>query len=1078
MKNYLLLLLTVLSVFTVRAQVTTSSLTGVVTQSTGQFTSGATIKAIHVPSGSVYSSSTNSVGRFNIANMRVGGPYRIEVTYVGQQPIVYEKVFLQLGQAFVLNLVFEDSLTQIEGIAIEGRSRDLKTGSSTIVNRAQIEILPTIGRSVNDITRLTPQANGTAIGGGNYRSNVFTVDGANFSNQFGIGQNIPANGTPISLDALEQIAVNVAPYDVRQSGFTGAAVNAVTRSGTNEFQGSVFYTYRNEKFQGKWVGDYEVNRNSMDNKQIGLSLGGPIIKDKLFFFVNAEFNPVKEPGQNRIAATPDKPFGSGGSDVVRPTTEFLDGVRDYLIKTYDYDPGTYQGYGFESNNTKLFARMDWNISDKHKLNVRYNQVESKRPSFVSSSTTGSGISYGGNQHRASINALGFSKSNYYQENNLYSATAELNSNFGVINNSFRFSYVNQNEPRSSDSRPFPLVDIKESNAVLTTFGYEPFTYGNLRDVNTYTISNDITYAFDKHILTGGLEAEFSTVKNSFQRFGTGFYTFDSWDDFVSDAKPSNYVLTFPLTPDGSPAFASFGFVQYSAYIQDEFNVNNRLKLTGGFRLELPTFPNVKEIQTHPLVAANTYANGEKMDTGQLPKSKFMFSPRIGFNYDVYGDHSLTLRGGSGIFTGRVPFVWIVAQSGDAGMLQFTKIFEQNEMPDFDPDPKANYPTTLPKAGESIPGNISALSRSFRFPQTWKSSLALDFQLPYSINASLEGIYSKDLNAAFARNINLAEGPNMNVANYADNRHIYANPRNINGNHSAIVMDSKTGGHYWSTTLQLSKQFSYGLEAMVAYTHSEAKNFGDGSGDQIMNLWSLPYQYTGNPNNPSLSYTNNVIPNRIIASVSYRQEWLKNLATTVSVFYEGGAQGRYSYYYSGDMNNDGQTNDLIYIPNDPSDIKFVDITSKDAEGTIHIDHSAAEQSEAFFRLVENDKYLKGRKGQYAERNGGKMPWRNQVDLKVSQEIFKDFGGKRNSLQVFWDVFNVGNLLNKKWGHFNYVKNQAILRPQNANAVFADPTVQPVFQLGMDRGDLVTESFGTTQSISSTYYMQFGVRYKFN
>lgn len=1078
MKNYLLLfVLVTFSVFTLKAQVTTSSLTGVVTENSGQITPGATIVATHVPSGTVYSGSANNTGRFNLANMRVGGPYKIEITYVGQQPIVVEDVYLQLGQAFVLNPVFGESTTEIEGIEIEGRRTQLKTGSSTIVNRNQIESLPSITRSVNDITRLTPQANGTAIGGGNYRSNVFTVDGANFSNQFGIGQNIPANGTPISLDALEQIAVNVTPYDVRQSGFTGAAINAVTRSGNNEFFGSAFYTFRNEKLQGKWVGDYEVNRNPLDNKQIGVSLGGPLVKDKLFFFVNAEFNPVTEPGQNRIASTPEKPFGTGGSEVARPSAEFLDEVRSYLISKYDYDPGVYQGYDFESKNTKLFARIDWNINDNHKLNIRYNQVESKSPSFVSTSVSGTTLGYSANDNRRSINALHFSGSNYYQENNLYTATAELNSRFGSVNNSFRISYVNQNEPRSSDSRPFPLVDIKDGSGVLTTFGYEPFTYGNLRDVNTITINNDVNYSVDNHNFIAGLQAEFSNVKNGFQRFGTGFYTFDSWDDFVNGAKPSNYALTFPMTADGSQAYPSFKFAQYSLYIQDEYSMNDRFKLTGGLRLELPTFPSVSEIQTHPMVAANTYGNGEKMDTGTLPKTKVMLSPRIGFNYDVYGDRSFTLRGGSGIFTGRVPFVWIVAQSGDAGMLQFTDDYKGREYPDFDPDPKANFPSVLPEAGTSIPGSVAALSKSFRFPQTWKSSLAVDYLLPYGITASLEAIYNKDLNAAYARNINLTEPDILNAPGYNDHRFIYSGNRYINGSHNAIVMDSKTGGHYWSTTLQLSKQFSYGLNAMIAYTHSEAKNFGDGSGDQIMNLWSLPYQNTGNPNKPSLSYTNNVTPDRLIASVSYKQEWLRNLATIVSLFYEGGAQGRYSYYYSRDINNDGQANDLIYIPRDPAEIKFVDITGKDADDNTYVVHSAQVQSDAFFELVENDPYLRKNKGKLAERNGGKLPWRNQFDLKITQEVFKDFGGKRNSLQVFWDVFNVGNLLNKKWGHFKYVKNTGILNPQNGSAIVTDPTIQPTFQLNSDRGELVREPFGTTQSISSTYYMQFGVRYSF-
>lgn len=1083
-KSLLFFALVLASYGTIQAQVTTSSMTGVVTQSTGHATVGATIKAVHVPSGTTYSGSANVAGRFNLANMRVGGPYRVEVTFVGQDPVVYEDLYLQLGQPFVINPVFSDGATSIDGVEVSGRRNELKTGTVTTVNRAQIENLPSISRSVNDLTRLTPQANGTSIGGGNYRANNFTVDGANFNNQFGIGQNIPANGSPISLDALEQIAVSVTPFDVRQSGFTGAAINAVTRSGTNEFSGTAFYTWRNEGMQGNYVGDYRVNKNALDNKQFGFSLGGPIIKDKLFFFANVESNPVTEPGQNRVASTPDRPFGSG-SDVVRPSEQFLDGVRSHLMEKYGYDPGDYQGYSFKSSNVKIFGRIDWNISDNHKLNIRYNQVESKSPSFVSTSTSGSGVSYGSGINRRSTNALHYSNSNYFQENNLYSGTLELNSKFGEFNNSFRASYVNQNEPRSSEGGLFPLVDIKDGDAVLTTFGYEPFTYGNIRDVETFTLNNDVSYSVDRHNFTAGIQAEFSKVKNGFQRFGTGFYTFNSWDDFENGRKPSAYTLTFPMTPDGSQAFPGFKFAQYSLYLQDEFSVNDRLKLTGGIRLELPTFPSVSEIQTHQKVAANTYANGEKVDTGNLPSSKLMFSPRVSFNWDALGDRSLTVRGGTGIFTGRVPFVWIVAQSGDAGMLQFTKVYRGDEIPDFSPDITANYPSTLPTAGETVPSNISAMAKNFKFPQTWKTSLALDYRLPGGIDATVEAIYNKDINAVYARNVNLLEGKQLN-AGYGDNRYIYPNERMINGTpdsrtgiigDNAIIMDNKKGGHYWSTTVQLSKNFNYGLSAMVAYTHSEAKNFGDGSGDQIMNLWSLPYQNSGNPNDPSLSYTNNVVPNRIIASVSYRQEWLKNLATTVSLFYEGSIQGRYSYGYTRDFNNDGQANDLLYIPKDKSEMNFVDI--KDKTNGYQRGYTAAEQEEIFSSLIESDSYLKGRKGQYAERNGAELPWRSQFDLKITQEIFKDFGGKRNSLSVFWDVFNFGNLLNKNWGHYSYAMNSGgLLNPQNLSAVAKDPTVKPTYQLGFANGDIIRETTGTTQTISSTYFMQFGIRYKFN
>jgi len=1094
------------------AQVTTSSMTGTIKDAKGALP-GASVKATHTPTGTVYSVSTNNDGRFTIGGMRVGGPYTIEVSFVGYRPEKQTELYLKLGEPYLLNLVLTDNSSTLAEVKVVGQSSNAimnsnKTGANTVITRQQIQTLPTITRSVNDLTRLTPQANGTSIGGGNYRSNNFTVDGANFNNQFGIGQNIPANGSPISIDALEQISINVTPYDVRQSGFTGGSVTAVTRSGTNDFSGNAFYTMRGEEQQGKRIGEtYRIPATSiqkLDEKNYGFSLGGPIVKDKLFFFVNYEKKHTVEPGNNRIAATPGLQYNSGVSTVAPATASDLDALKSYLISKYGYDPGVYQGYSNISDNEKMFARLDWNITKNHRFSVRYNQVESKSPSSASTSVTGSGVTgnlgYGNSRSGTATNAgLNFSNSNYYQAANLYSAVAELNSNFGSkVTNVLRATYSHQNDPRTSDSSPFPLVDIlnntqsgTSAGSVLTTFGYEPFTYGNLRDVKGYTYSDDVSLALGKHNITLGVQAEFSTTKNGFQRFGTGFYTFASYADFYNNAKPLQYSVTYPLTADGSQAYPSFKFAQYSAYLQDEFTVSDRLKLTAGIRFERATFPDVSEIKTHPLVAAQTFANGEKIDTGVLPEAKLTYSPRFGFNWDVLGDRSLQVRGGSGIFTGRVPFVWIVSQSGDAGLLQFTQVYSgQANTPFFNPSIAPNLTSaTAPAAGTSIPGTISALSRNLKFPQTWKSSLAVDFKLPGGIVATLEGIYGKDLNVAVGQNVNLQTPTALNIPGYPDNRPFYGstvNARQVVNMTAAgipsttgtsalnvVEMTNAKGGYNWQATAQLTKQFQGGLSAMVAYTRSDQRNYGDGSGDQLLNLWSIPFTST-NANNPTLSYSSNLNPDRVIANISYRKEYLKNLATSFSLFYSGSQQGRFSYSYSADFNRDGQTNDLIYIPRDASEINFVNIptgTTGYARG-----YTAQEQSDIFMNYIENDKYLSKHKGEYAERNAATSPWRNQFDFRLTQEVFRNYGKSKNSFQFTVDIFNVGNLLNRKWGNVNFVNNSAILVPQNVSSI--SPTTKPTFRLAATQGDIVRETFGTSQTILSTYYMQFGVRYNFN
>lgn len=1091
-KIYFLLAVVFFSTAYLNAQVTTSSITGKVTDTEGKSLAGATVVATHTPTGTTYKGTTNENGNINLANVRVGGPYKIEVTYVGYSPNIQTDVYLELGQPYLLQTSLSNKSQALEEVLVVGRGNALlksnRTGATTTVTRAQIENLPSITRSVNDLTRLSPQANGTSIGGGNYRSNNFTVDGANFNNQFGIGQNVPAGGSPISLDAIEQISVNVTPYDVRQTGFTGAAINAVTRSGRNEFFGSAFYSGRSDKQQGYRVEDYNISSiNSLKIQQYGASFGGPIIKNKLFFFLNVEQLKQTEPGPAKVAATASMPYGQ--PNVARPRASFMDSVSAYLKEKYNYETGPYQGYSNKSNNDKLFARVDWNIANGHKINFRYSQVESKNPSQASTSTSNSGISY--SNTRQALSSLTFSNSNYFQEDNLYSGTVEYNGRIGNLNHSLRASLVHQNAPRSSNSSLFPLVDILSNeggltgNNVLTTFGYEPFTFGNLRDVKTYTINYDANYILGNHSLTGGAQYETSKTKNGFQRFGTGFYTFASWSDFVNGAKPINYAVTYPLTADGSQAFPSFKFSQISLYLQDEYTISRQFKLMAGLRLELPSYPNVEEIKTHPLVAAATFANGEKINTGALPKTAAMISPRFGFNYDVTGDRTVVVRGGTGVFTGRIPYVWIVAQSGDAGMLQY---LDNSLRPNFNPDYKANYPATKPTPGTSIPSSISAMSQDLKFPSTWKSSLGVDVKLPWGMIGSLEGIYNKDINAVVARNANLVDPTEMNITGYPDHRLKY--PSGVNryinklgkdasgnsvisatgtGNFDAIVMDNAKGGNYWSLTASLTKLFSKGFSAMIAYTRSGAKNFGDGGGDQIVNLWSYPYQSTGNSNVGTLSYTDNVLPNRLVGSVSYSNNWIGNLKTTMTVFYSGSNQGRYSYYYTSDFNGDNQVNDLIYVPKDASEITFVSASGSAYGGKTY---TPDQQKEIFMNLINNDKYLSSRKGNYAERNGAIGRWRNQFDFRFSQQLFSGIGGVKHSLEAFWDVFNIGNLFNPHWGIYRLANNN-ILAPAGTAA-----DGKPQFRLNAVNGDIIRETFRTNQTITSTYYMQFGIRYTFN
>ncbi|MCX6319869.1 MAG: carboxypeptidase regulatory-like domain-containing protein [Bacteroidetes bacterium] len=1104
LKRILFLFLTAFLVgSSLSAQITTSAIGGTVKSTTDEALTGATIVATHVPSGTKYVTVTRPGGVFSIQNMRVGGPYLIEITFVGYKTEKIEDVYLQLAESFQLTPVLSKNEGTMETVVITGTSRKNnilnanRTGAVTNVGKREITVLPSISRSINDLSRLTPQANGAAVGGGNSRQNNITVDGSDFNNTFGIGANVPAQGSPISLDALEEISVNITPFDVRQSGFIGSALNAVTRSGTNQISGSVYTYWRNEKLQGDKVEKLTFARQKLQFNQYGFRVGGPIIKNKLFYFFNFESEKVITPGQTKIAATAGSPFGSG-PNVARPTATELNDISSFLLSKYGYNTGAYQGYDLEGDKTKILARLDWNISPKNKLSLRYNQVESSDPAFLSTSFGSTGIvapAFGtGRSEATALNSLHFQNSNYFQDYNFYSIAAELNTSFSSrISNTFRASYNNQNEPRSSNSSEFPFVDIYKDGSPFTSFGYEPFTFGNLRDVKIYSFVDNLTMSFGKHNILMGIQADFTKTINGFQPLGASYYRFNSWADFVNGVKPNDFAYTYSLKKDYSQAFPGFKFAQYSAFIQDEISVSKRFKLTVGLRADQSTYPGVEEVKENPLVSALTFADGKKVNTGKLPAQKILFSPRVGFNWDLYGDRSLQIRGGTGIFTGRVPFVWIVGQAGNSGMLQITQSFNgtANTPGVFSPNIGTYRPATPPAAGTTMPSTVTVFDENFKMPQTWKTSLAIDVKLPLGLIGTLEAIYNRDYNVIYSKNINLAAPSALNVNGYPDNRLIYPNAnaqKFINKLISAgngILIPSAVGttafnmintgnekrGHYASITARIEKQFKKGFAAMVSYTKSMANRLYDGQGDQPFNTWSLVNAVNG-ANNPNLSYASDVVPDRVIASLSYRKEYLKHLATNISFFYEGAIGGRFTYLYSGDFNRDGTSADPIYIPRNASEITFQTQTVNGVTYTPQM------QSDLFFAYVEQDKYLRAHKGQYAERNGAQIPWRNQVDMRILQDLFINVGKSKNTIQFSWDVFNIGNLINPGWGKIKTVNNAAILVPRNQANLVPGGTVRPEFNLALDRGQIITRTFRDNVSTASTYYMQFGLRYLFN
>ncbi|MEO7444267.1 MAG: carboxypeptidase regulatory-like domain-containing protein [Ferruginibacter sp.] len=1100
MKKILLVLLVfVCGPLIMSAQITSSTLSGLVKQSSGEALQGATIVAVHLPTGTTFSSTTQASGRYTISNMRTGGPYTVTFSNVGNATKKIDNIYLTLAETSVLDANLEKKDVNLSEVIVTAAGRNQvfnanRTGAVTNIGLRQIQTAPSISRSISDLARATPQSNGASVGGGNYRQNFVTVDGSDFNNQFGIGSNLPASGSPISLDALEEISINVTPYDVRQSGFIGSSLNAVTRSGTNEFSGSVYYYFRTEKQQGDKVSGVPFFRNPFDFKQYGGRIGGPIIKNKLFFFFNYETENQPKQVQTRIAATPGNPF-TGTGNVARPTRAELDTISAYLASKFGYSTGAYDLYSTNIERKKLLGRIDWNISKNHRFNMRYNQVEGGEPNTPSGSRSPF-TNYANTAGRTTNNALWFQNSNYFQGANFYSFAAELNSKFGRFGNTLRGTYTKQDDSRSSTSSDFPFVDILKDGTPFTSFGYEPFSKGNLRKVKSFSFVDNVTLRLNKHLLLAGIQYDHNQTTNGFQRFATSYYTFNSWSDFVNGVKPTDFGITYSTAPGFTQVFPTFKFAQYSFLLQDEFAINNRIKLIGGIRFDKPTYPDVTEIKTHPLIAALTFANGEKINTGILPKNRITSSPRIGFNWDVMGNKTLQIRGGSGIFTGRIPFVWIVSQSGDAGLLQVTQTFagQANTPGPFSPNPAAYLPATPPTAGSVIPNTISALSPNFKFPQTFKSSLAFDKKLGKAFVLTMEAIYNKDLNTAIFRNPNLVAPTPLNITGYADNRLFYPisntqkfiNPLSSSGQASptgtgafnTIILDNGSKGHYFSFTTKLEKTFVKGFSGSASYTFSEAQNQFDGNGDQPLSAFQGTATVNGS-NARVLGTPGFILPHRVIAGLTYRKEYLKHLGTTVSLFYEGASQGNFSYVYSSDFNRDGTNGDLIYIPKDPSEITFSSFNyGSTANPNVK---TPQEQSDLFFAYIDQDKYLSKHKGEYAQRNGVDMPWRNQIDVKLLQDIFTDIGKKRNTIQFSLDIFNFANLLNSGAGKFKTINASSILVPTNNTGTTAftpGGTTKPTFRLANLGSAPVTSTYRDNLSIASTYYMQFGLRYIFN
>ncbi|OIP82327.1 MAG: TonB-dependent receptor [Porphyromonadaceae bacterium CG2_30_38_12] len=1065
---------------TLNAQVTTSGISGKVT-SGNEAIIGATVVATHTLSGSTYGTVSNADGRFNLQGLRSGGPYKVEVSYVGYVKNIYTDITLYLGESFNLNSILKESAVDISEITIVGDKPSKfgtnKTGASTNISQEQMKMLPTISRSFSDFTRLSPYSGANnSFGGHDGRLNNVTIDGANFNNNFGLSSALPGGGNPISIDAIEELQITIAPYDVKQANFVGAGINAITKSGTNTVKGTAYSYQRNQNLRGNKVADFDLGSRTTDSKStFGFSIGAPIIKNKLFLFVNAETE--NSPKPIHIWQLSTDGIANADANISRVTANDMEAFKTALA-AYGYNPGSYTDYSGGELNNKILARLDWNVNDKNKFTIRYNYTKNVADVATNAtSTAGTKMTSG----RISKNAMAFRNNSYSVDNLVNSLTAELNTKINSnMSNQLLGTYTMIRDIRGSLSDPFPHIDIMKDGDAFMSAGYELFSWNNGVKNNVMNITNNLTYNVKSHKITAGLSYENQYVANSFQRYGTGYYRFKSLADFQNGVAPESWGLTYGYNGELNPV-ADLRFGQASVYVQDEWDVNSKLKLTIGIRGDYNMYLN--DLVENTEISKLTFLDNRKINTGLWPTSKLLASPRVGFTYDVFGDRTLKFRGGTGIFTGRIPLVFFTNMPTNGGMVQNTVIRKDGSadlaklivngkiITDVNQMVSAlGLPTT---ATAALPSSIAAVDPDFKLPQVWKSSFAVDYQFPLSFPMSItfEGMYSKDINAVTQINVNMPDPAASDFKRFSgkDNRYIYASKQIYENVKDAEILVNTDKGYGYNLNSILTAEPIENLKAMFAYTHTVVKEISGNPGAQANSAWQNQASIDG-PNELGLQNSQYVTPNKVIGSLTYSINYAKFFATNIGIYYAGYNSGNYSWIYSSDMNQDGVNNDLMFIPAAKEDIKFVDKNG----------FTAAQQADAFWDFINQDPYLSKNKGKYAEAYSAVLPWVNRFDLKISEDIKVKVGKTFNVLQFSLDILNVGNFINNSWG---VTKTSS---PSNYGKILKydskDPENVPSYSMyyatinGVKT--LPTSSFSNYNATSNVWQLQLGLKYIFN
>ena len=1115
-KTYLLLTLLLLCVgISIHAQVTTASMSGKVTDTSSEAMIGVNIKATHTPTGTEYYTITQPNGSYSFNNLRIGGPYVVEFSYIGYNTESRTGINLVLGEDLKLNVVMREDTQALDEVVVVADKNPIisgsRTGAQEIITREKMDKLPTINRSLDDFVKLTPMSSGKNFGGVSYRFNNVTVDGASFNNSFGLASALGASGTePISLEALEQVQVMIAPFDVRNGGFTGAGINSVTKSGSNEFHASVYMYTKSPSMMGYRVKDETIGVSEFSNHQYGISLSGPIIKNKLFFFINGEMDRQEEPISYTTA--------NSAADAT-----VLQGLSDFLGDELGYNPGKFDVNKTNTQADRITARLDWNINSNNVLSLKYYYLKS----FNTNNPSTSGAPNNGRGPNAF--AIPFSSSFYRTNNNFNIWMADLNTTINDrMSNYLKIGYSRLRDYRDMDGGYFPQVDILDGgNNAYTTFGTEANSYNNQLNTDIWQIQDNFLMNFGKHQITVGTQSDYRAFKNGFAQNYPGSWVFNSVDDFkfnvlatkqymaahngsvqgfdIREFNPKDfgfgsnvtgitnssstgyqyYAQRYSMTDDFP--FAEINVFQLGLYAQDKWTVSDKLNLTLGLRIDVPFF--MTDLQSNDKVAAETYRDGIKIDVSKYPNAKPQFSPRFGFNYKPFDDEngSLQIRGGTGLFTGTPPYVWISNQAGNNGVLfgdlNVRAVKDKNDNLISDGRPSlgftGNMDTYKPAEGSATRSDIAITDPDFKYPSLWKSNIAADYKFGDGWVATVELLYSKDINAIYHDNIGLYRTEQFVNDGGAGNARPYYNGyySDREGNQKAanhvVMLRNTSKGHSLYTTFQLQKNFVdgilKGLYLNGSYSFGQSRGVTDGTSSVATSAWKYRAALDGNAE--EVGYTAGSFDGRLLLSASYTANWSKYAATSFGLIYQRYRPFRYSYCYNGDANGDSQfSNDLMYIP-----ANFDEVKDHLLPGDFDSQEDAWKAMNAF---IEQDPYLSKHRGEYAERNGAVAPFANQLDLSVSHDIkIYQKNGRSHTLRFSFNIANFLNLLNRNWG----VVQTTVLGNQQYQFLTIPkgqgPSAANNYTLKYTMAKDLDETFKDNLNDVSRWQMQFGIKYIF-